>query len=280
MATSDGLTIPINGDNRNFRRTLGETKGMLSGTLPIAAGTVGGLLGGKMMLDAVNHIRKYTDNIMDLSVQSGLSVQTIQELNEVFSRQGLNLSQTMPLLDQMQKKLHEASLGTGEAVKALRLLGMSADDFKGKNVADQFYMITKAMEGLSAQDQRIVAMNLFGESGARMIRVMGQGMDEINKQREAALRISEADLVAIKSFNNELSVMSTRIEAIGAKHLGPAFEFFNNVTGITKGDPLRNPEAIKRAMEVQSPALTLLNSIIGDKLDKGVEKVVGAILGE
>lgn len=273
--TTDGLTIAINGDNRRFKKSITETKGILAGRMSVAAGSIGGLVTGAVLLKGVSVVREYTDNLLDLSVQTGLSVQELQSLNEVFARQGIGLNQAIPLLDQMSKKLFEASLGTGEATRALDILGLKADQLKGKNLQEQFFMITKAMEGLSREDQRQVALNLFGESGAKMLLVMVQGMDEINRQREKAVKLSKDDLTEIKKFNDELAVTWARMQAIGSRELNPMFKMFNDLLG---GDSMgkileRNPEGVQKFVETTTSGLALIAPFL-DKLEKNVENLV------
>lgn len=219
MARSDGLTIPINGDNKDFRKKMSETKGIISQAMPIAAGSIGGVLSGAAVINGINIIRQYTSDLLDLSEQSGVSVNELQKLSEVFSRQGLNLQQTFPLLDQMQKKLYEAGEGTGEAVRGLELLGLKAEQFKNKNPVEQFYMITEAMKGMDIQTKRLAATYFFGESGTRMLRVMNQGMENINKQRKEAIELQEHEIKNMKILTDLYSVEKNRATAQGSKVL-------------------------------------------------------------
>ena len=165
MADTEGLKIPIDGDNRRFKKSLLETRRMLSGSLSVSAGSIGGLVTGAAFLRGVQDVRVYTDSLIDLATQTNLSVQTVQELSEVFARQGIEIGQASKWLDQMSKKLFEAKEGTGEAMRALRLMGVEASEFDGKNIDEQLQLIIKASKNLTAEQRRQVSFSLFGEDG-------------------------------------------------------------------------------------------------------------------
>jgi len=82
----------------------------------------------------------------------------------------------------MVRRLSDASEGTGEAVKSLEKLGLTAQQLFGLSPAEQFNIIAKAMRGISDSGERVaIAFNIFGRSGVGFLNVMNGAMEDSEK---------------------------------------------------------------------------------------------------
>lgn len=231
MAKTDPLIIPIKTDNRDFRKGLKQTRSQLQTSLPIGAGTIGGLLTGAAVLGGVQAIRNTTNELIDYSTQLGISVQDTQAMNEVFVKQGITLERGARLLGAMNKRIADAKRGTGEALPLFAEMGLNFEELSKMAPDKQFIALAAAINKLPKSEQLGAALKIFGEEGAPLLRVILQGVSEINRQREKAVQVTRQDIAAIKEFNDNLDLTITRLKVIGAKRTNVAFDILNEQLG-------------------------------------------------
>lgn len=109
----------------------------------------------------------------------------------------------------MNKGLAEAANGTGEARMALDMLGLSAQQLQGMTADEKFNAIAGAMGGVADHgDRALIATQLFGREGARLVSVLNLGEEGLRRyQAEAAamgIALSRVDAAKVEAANDSI----------------------------------------------------------------------------
>lgn len=120
-------------------------------------------------------------------------------------------------LQRMVRRLGEAALGTGEAVKALNTLNLSAERLNKLSPHKQFLAITRAMQGMSRQQQLPLIFKFFDSEGVALVNLMDQGADALNRLILEGERLKGLDAIGISGVEdmaNELTRAKTQMEGL------------------------------------------------------------------
>ena len=134
---------------------------------------IGPLLGAGLGFGAFQGLEQITgaaDELQRLSDIAGVSVEDFQSLSKAGVQFGIDGDDMADVLRELQLRLGEAAAaGSGPAVEAMELLGLSWDDLEGKSPREQLILIAEALLGVEDQSQRLfIAEELLGGSFERL----------------------------------------------------------------------------------------------------------------
>jgi hypothetical protein len=133
-----------------------------------------------------------TGHLADLSQQTGLSAEALQEYGYAAMGSGLNTDDFGESVMKLSRTLGEAASGSKDATKALHAAGLTSKAIKAAlssqdgldaalmEIADRFADMPDGAK------KTALAMQVFGRSGARLIPVLNQGGDGIRELRKEA----------------------------------------------------------------------------------------------
>lgn len=130
------------------------------------------------------------DEIGKAASKIGVATDFYQQLDFIAQQTGASLNSLGDNVFEVTKRIREAQNGTGEAVDALRMLGLRASSFKGLSPEQTFERLRNAVSNVTDEQTRLfVADKLFG----------GQAKDTLN-----VLRLSSAEYTKLKHRAEEL----------------------------------------------------------------------------
>lgn len=180
------------------------------------AGGLGAVLGGagisvgiKRQLDAVDAATKFADRI-------GISTEALSGLQHAAELTGVQANQLNMGLQRMTRRVATAAQGSGEAVKALAELGLSAQALASMSPDEQFRRIADAMEGVENQSDRVrLSFALFDSEGVGLVNTMKGGsaaIDElVGEAGRLGLTFNRVDAAKIEEANDAI----TRMQSVG-----------------------------------------------------------------
>jgi len=140
---------------------------------------------GAAVLAAIKSTADWADRLDELSVQTGLSITSLQKLDKIAKLNGSTAEQLAQSFSLVQDRI---AGGDKSAVRAFDKLGLSIEAFKKLNPEQQMLQLADAVTRVEDPSQRAnVAIDLFGKSGARLIPVLDQiskGYDDITVATE------------------------------------------------------------------------------------------------
>jgi hypothetical protein len=213
----DGVSRGLDGIRKSSEKSLGNNGGLAAhagaAKLELAALVTGVTALGVGLFRTTRDVARQNDEIAKMSLRLGTTTEALSQLRFVSDRSGVSFNTMTMGLQRMTRRVAEAAQGTGEAVKALRELNISARDLSQLRPEDQFEHIADALHGLNTQSDRVrLAMKLFDSEGVALVQTMGDGAEGIRKLR------AEADALGI---------------TLSAKAAKEAEQFQDQITNIT-----------------------------------------------
>lgn len=201
--------------DRNLSKT-GKTTDTLNAAFNKMKGTLAGLgllALGKKALDSA-------DNIQKLSIRLGASTEALSELKFVGEQSGVEFGNLSTGLQRMTRRISEAAAtGKGEAVPALKELGLAANRLNELPLDKQFEVIAEKMSGMTSESDRVrVAMKLFDTEGVALVQTMTNGAAGIQEMRAEAkalgLTLSQDQANAAAAAKDAMNRFNKALESI------------------------------------------------------------------
>ncbi len=192
QAAAAVAVLKITADTSDANRSLGPSglggtlKSLIpsAGTAALAIGAIGVGVGVKLVsgffsaAQEIDRFRKITN----------FSAQTLGELEIVGKKTGASLDDIADAAREMQLRLVEArDFGTGPAVDALKLLGVTLEDLENQSPEEQFERLRDALSEVDDVSQRLfLSEELLGGSSERLQGVIGLTAEEFDAVTDAA----------------------------------------------------------------------------------------------
>lgn len=182
MATvSTKMVLDTSGFNKGIKSaesSIAKFKSMAGGAAMagVAAGFAAATAAAVGLAVGVKNVLDIGGALSDLSTRTGVAAGELRVLQEAFKQNGLSAEQVGPAINKLQRALIEAGEGTGPAVKAFEMLGMSAESLRGMDASSQFQAIGAAINALPDPAARAAAaMQIFGRSGGELLTLFANG---------------------------------------------------------------------------------------------------------
>lgn len=118
------------------------------------------------------------DKLDEVSQKLGLTVESLSSLGKVAKIEGMNIDDLSSSMVKLTRTISEAKTGSESAAYAFKSMGL--DPTKFKNSEDALLQVSDAFatyeDGI---DKTVLAIELFGKSGAQMIPFLNQGSEAI-----------------------------------------------------------------------------------------------------
>jgi hypothetical protein len=221
------FTADTSGLKRGVRVAKGEmkgaqvsAKGLVGAFGAVAAGAAAlgsaAVVAGKKLADFTKWVAETGDEAAKTSQVIGTTIEEYQQLKFVTDLAGVSNSEMQTGFRRLSRAAEEARKGVAEYGEVFGQLGIKVTDSNGK-LKSSFQLtkeISAAFGDLESETQKVaLAQDLFGRSGAKLIPMLNQGADAIQRQAEEAnkLGLVMSDKAAKQSevFNDTLLRMES-----------------------------------------------------------------------
>jgi len=196
-----------------------------------------------------------TDDMAKFSRQIGISVEAMSELQHGADLAGVETRTLTKGLRQMVDAVSDAAQGGGEAVDALRDLGLNAQVLNRMAPEDQFEAIADALTHVGvAGDRTRISIDLFGGRASQMVQMMENGA------------------AGVRAMRNELADMGGTLTvrtAASIEDLNDAFTRLARTVKIT----------VRDAVASAAPALELMADFFRENLPAALAAAGAAFVG-
>ena len=191
----------------------------LDSSIKLLAGVAAGITAASGAMFAwANSVFNTIDPMVQLSRETGVSLESIQELGYAASVNGSSLDAVSASVREMTKRIGEfEQLGTGPAKEVVENLGISFRDANGEiKAADQVMLeLTDTMAGMSESER----MNVLDKLGIdpSMIQLLSSTSEEVEGLRARAQRlgvVTQEQGDAVASYNDSLTTLRFGMQGI------------------------------------------------------------------
>lgn len=277
MATIASLIVNLGLNSAAFSKGTGKARGDLA-MLDKAASSirntflkVGGVLAGAFAVnkiqDSITDTMESIDETAKAADRLGLSTEAFVGIQHGANLAGVAAESLNTAMTRLLNNVSEAaSLGTGEAVKSLKQIGLSAKQLEGLSADQQLALIADGMNGLETEADKVrVAMDLFGRSGAGMVNFLAEG--------SAGLKAAEQDAAALGIAFNRLDAHKVEQANDAITRAKSALKGLATTAGITLA-PMLTAAADRFSAFVASGE----GAKVVEKIMRGIAVGIGAIV--
>ena len=191
----------------------------LNSSIKLIAGVAAGITAASGAMFAwANSVFNTIDPMVQLSRETGVALESIQELGYAASVNGSSLDAVSASVREMTKRIGEfEQLGTGPAKEVVENLGISFRDANGEiKAADQVMLeLTDTMAGMSESER----MNVLDKLGIdpSMIQLLSSTSEEVEGLRARAQRlgvVTQEQGGAVASYNDSLTTLRFGMQGI------------------------------------------------------------------
>lgn len=209
MAVKKELRAVISAEDRAYQRTMARVK---KTAMDVGQSLVKiGLAGGVAFLAGTKIAADYADEIDKTSQRLGLTIEQYQRLKVAAAQAGMSTEQFAVGMQALSKNLGAALQGEQGQIKALRAMGLSLRDIRGKDAVTQLMQVGNALSRITDRNKQMkLAGQLFGdEAGARLMVLFAKGAAGV---ADAMDRIDGKSLLTVEQvqaatqLNDQLTV--------------------------------------------------------------------------
>ena len=285
-----GVDLP-DGIKQSLNGLASLNTSLLAGVGSFAAIAAAAVKAEKALKGVTDEAAASADDIMTLSLQTGLSAQTIQELRYAAELIDVPFETLQSSMAKMIRSMNSARAGTGDAAEAFSTLGISVTDGAGnlRNSEEVFNQAIDALHNMqNATDRDAVSMAIFGRSAQDLNPLIVQGSDVLNRYRKEAedtgYVLSDAMLKSLGDVDDaHQRLINTQTEAKNklALEFAPALEDFYT-TATEDWDALSDDMRDSGLVDMMASLLDIITALspgvqeLGDIL-QGLEPVFDVV---
>ena len=234
LAEALGINLPAGADNAV--RAMDGTKVSTLALVGVVAGLVTGF--GKLTVETA----KTADEILTLSKVTGLSTDTIQEMNYASELVDVSAETMTGAMRKMIKSMGDAQRGSKEAKEAFRELHLGiTNNGRLKDSEQMFYEIVDALGKMTNETERdALSMKIFGKSAQELnplIEAGSKALKEYGEQAQAMGYVMSGDTLdafgrlddAMQIFDNQTTAFKNNIAVVLLPVLTSFFEILNKI---------------------------------------------------
>ncbi|MCP3907212.1 MAG: hypothetical protein GY712_04275 [Oceanicoccus sp.] len=159
------------------------------------------------------------DQLAKTSDKLGIATEKLQAMRDAGERAGVSQGSLDISLQRMVRRVAEASTGTGEAVKALDALGLSAKELVQLSPDQQFAKISDELAKVDNQSQKVaLAFKFFDSGGVNMVNLTSDAINEAAEEMESlGISITRLDAAKVEAANDSFQRMGRNITGVQQK---------------------------------------------------------------
>ena len=173
----------------------------------------------------------FGDNIQKMGLRTGLSAEALSELKFAAEQSGTTIESLGQALFRSTRRISNAAMGTGPAVRALKELGASAEELSQMSAEQRFMALVRMLGEVGDAGKRAqLGFEIFGDNIRQIMPLINEGTEGIGELRK---RADELGLVISQEQADTAAELTDKIN-----ELKRAFEGFLLAAGSDLADPL------------------------------------------
>ena len=194
--TEEEVIIRLTADNKRLKAKLKESESAANkalGGIKKAAFAIGGIFAGGALINSIRNTTAELDKVGSTASRLGIATDKLMGLQFAAEQSGVSVETLNMAMQRQTRRVAEAAQGTGEAVKALEELGLSAEHLNTLSPDEQMNEIADAMENVTNQSDRVrLSMKLFDSEGVALINMLEGGSAALKKYHQDAVSLGIA----------------------------------------------------------------------------------------
>jgi len=257
---------------KSVKRTVGGiTKALGKFTLVTGATATAVALLSKRFMDQIDSIDKVSKKI-------GVGADFLQKLRFASEITGVEIRTTDMALQRFTRRMAEARIGTGEALPALKELGVSFFDTNGqaRETEDVFFDVARALNEVDDDATKLrLGFKLFDSEGVALVTTMGALIEQFQIFDDLGLGLGDENIKKVADLKDNLTEVSNIVNLIGmSTFAGLSDEIDSIVTALkTKLMKAIGDDANAFAQEIGEKIKAIVIALV-----KGIEAMLNGLV--
>lgn len=177
-----------------------------------------------------------SDQLAKTASKIGTTTDALSRLHHASNLSGVSTDTMNMALQRFVRRTAEASKGTGEAVSALRELGINATDIQRLPLDKRMMVLSDAFANVSSQSDKLrLAFKLFDSEGAGLINMLNNGSgalgDMFSEAEDLGLVLQQMSADGVERANDSIYKLTSIARGLFRQFtasLAPAIEYVSN----------------------------------------------------
>lgn len=251
---------------------------------PIALGVaaVGGAMfvTGELVHRAGEELEEYAEHMTRLSMQTGLSTASSQELSFAFAAVGMDSKDSAKSLIAFSESLNKAKEGNKENAKAFEALGLSMTQLKSMDAKEALLAVADAFhESEDSAGKAAVAQELFGAEWEKALPLLNKGRDGIaqltNEANTLGGVLSDNTVIALEQMKEQSEHATASLGAMSSHAKAQLLPAISAITDAFGDNALMGPVLdgfYKGLLEIFRAVVTAAATVV-----TGVRQIIATV---
>lgn len=257
---------------RSINKSLGTIKAVGAGFF--SAFSIAALSTG------IKRALEYAGSLGEVSQQLGVTTRDLQVFRFAAGQVGVSQEQLETGLSKLTITMGKVAAGAKAPTQALKAIGVSVDELKGKDTGEAFRIIADGLAKIPDRAQRAaVEVALFGKSGAMLDNLLSGGSKAVNQLSQAAeelgIVLSDEQIQKADDTADKLDALKT---VLAANIAGVVADNANSIVGLAQSLARLTSEIVKFLNSSPELALGIIGALAGSRF--GLPgAAIGAVIG-
>lgn len=244
----------------SFNKNLGASVGLIAGVSTAIVGATGAFIAW------TTSVSEAIDPMVQLSRETDVSVDAIQELGYAASQNGSDIDAVMSSIKELTKRSGEfARTGGGSASEAFLQLGVNVRDANGKlKTADKLMMdVSRSMQSYSKAEQADLLDKLgINSSMIQLLNQSGDAIDSLRNKAQALGTITKEQADAAASLNDSNTTLKFGLQGLQNQIATGMAPVLKEITEGTIDFLIANKDLIKNGIKSLGKGLIAITGFI------------------
>ena len=226
MGFSNSLQVKVGLNSTAFQRGLQTTKGAVSGWAKSVGGMMAATMGVASLIRFGKGVHTFGMQIHDTSNRLKIGTNELQSWSVALSQNGVSSEEGVKALTKLTQVIGEARMNKGLLLDVTKNFGLELDKENGQAKSNTEVLADLAnliQNTTNHTDKVAIATSAFGRAGAKLVPVLDQGSEGLDKYGEmaekAGLLLDKASIGGMAEADAALERMSIKANVAGGKVL-------------------------------------------------------------
>lgn len=262
-------------DTAPFRKGLDEMRSQTKAFAGSVKSMIAGALSVGLIVNGFKNLFAEMDRVQKLGQRFGESAESIQKIGLAAELSGVSLEGIAKFMTVVTKNANEAATKGGSMAEAFDALGINASEFVNMPIEEKVLKLAETFQnGKGSGEQLSLIMKVLGKSGAEMIPLLSQGMEELQKQFDNTSTISQRTVDSMAAFNDAVEMIIQKVKVLGGDVVG-AFQLLAGAVEVGVGFIVKNA---MNGFNTLIDAAGLLGEVFKKTMSRDFEGSAAAIL--
>lgn len=172
------------------------------------------------------------DKLAKDSLRFGIAIENMRGLQLAAKLSGNSVAQLRTIMRDLSRRTSEAAQGTGEAVDAIKELGLNAAELNKQSPDKQLETVLRALRKVENHNDRIrIAYDVMGRSGTEALTLLNHSLQETRLEAELLTGAITPELAQdIQDANDEVERMRSAWKGIAQTIAGEVAPLIENLS--------------------------------------------------